>query len=246
MILAVVMMALFARTVEVKAEVNLQWRMKPTKLFVGDIVEVGLYAVSDSELDQSLAGIDVILSWDPNVLELTGLNNNGPYIWFASMFLDDSKLAGLNDTWADGDALYSALPHAFPSPPAIATPGGLLVTTFVFQAVSTSLSSELSILPEFTGSQATTFTRVVTDDPVGDIITGTLGSILIEVLPCGFSGDIDFDCGIDLDDYRQLFPCFTGPDQTVQIIPCFSSDFNGDQHIDLRDFQIFQQLYNGN
>ena len=59
------------------AEVNLEWQLDTSaKWFVGDTIEIGLYAVSSSSADQTVAGIDVILIWDPDVLELTGLNNN--------------------------------------------------------------------------------------------------------------------------------------------------------------------------
>lgn len=249
-----IIFALAMHGIHAEAAVNLQWRISPTKLFVGDTVEVGLYAVSDDGVDQTVAGIDAIVSWDPTVLELTGLINNGPHDWLASWFPDDSKLDGLNAPFNDGDptpgndgdALYQAVLRAAPEPPAIATLEGLLVTTFVFTAINDSFSTELTFLPQPAGENTTTVTRVLTNDPVGMDITGTLGFILIEILPCGFFGDIDFDCGIDLDDYRQFFPCMTGPDRIVQIVPCLSSDLDGDQHVDLKDYQIFQLLFNGN
>lgn len=237
------------------AEVNLELRVNTSaKWFVGDTIEVGLYAISSSETEQTVAGIDVILSWESAVLELTGLINNGPYRWLASWFPDDSKLGGLNAPFNDldpipgndGDALYQAVMQS--NSPATVTTEGLLVTTLVFTAIGASDSSLLIILPQIVTKSWTTTSRVLTDNPPAGIITGTLGSVLLTVLPCGFSGDIDFDCDIDLFDFQQMFPCISGiagPNNAIIVPTCMKSDLDKDNDVDLQDFYLFQLFFSG-
>lgn len=233
------------------AEVNLELRVDTSaKWFVGDTIEVGLYAISSSEAEQTVAGIDVILSWEPAVLELTGLINNGPHAWLASWFPDDSKLGGLNAPFDqipgnDGDAFYQA--GMVSASPATVSPDGLLVTTIVFTAIGASESSSLIILPQLVTKNWTTTSRVISDNPPGTIITGTLGSVVLTVLPCGFTGDIDFDCDIDLIDFQQMFPCISisGPDNAIIVPTCLKSDLDKDNDVDLRDFYLFQLFFSG-
>ena len=89
---------------------------------------IDLVASSDSGESQSISAMDVILSWDAAVLQLIGLDPNGsyPYPWLFSGFTNDHGLDGLNDTWADGNALYTAMAQL--GTPAWAPPEGLLVT----------------------------------------------------------------------------------------------------------------------
>ena len=161
--------------------VNLEFRPGSQTVSVGNIFSVGLYAVSNS--NQSVGSIDAILVWDASLIKLTGHTDNGPYPWLSSSFPNDCGLDGLNAPCSglpanDGDALYRAFRNF--STPALATPAGLLVTSFQFQALAPTPSTTLSIPPmrgQFTRSY------VVDGDVAGLEITGTLGSATITIVP---------------------------------------------------------------
>ncbi len=84
-----------------RADVNLEWRPLAEVVDVEDTVDIGLFAVSDDETDQLMAGIDVIVTWDATRLELLGHEDNGPYDWLLSFFADDRFLDRLNEDCAD-------------------------------------------------------------------------------------------------------------------------------------------------
>jgi hypothetical protein len=166
-------------TLPVLAQIDLELRPVPPGSYrVGDLVEVGLYAVSsDPKNTMPTSGMQVIFQWDPGVLELVGADNNGPVAWLLSDFFDDSALDGLNNSFADGDAYYQAASSILG--PADVTPEGLLVTTLQFNAVGAANDSVVEILPA-AGTQ--TETDVFGAAP-GEIVTGSLGSALVTVVP---------------------------------------------------------------
>ncbi len=84
------------------AEVDLLWDPPEQRVPAGSSVEIGLIARSNTGADQTVAAMDVVLTWDPAVLEIVGVNNNGDYYWFSSGFSKDSALDGLNDDCGDG------------------------------------------------------------------------------------------------------------------------------------------------
>lgn len=160
------------------AAINLEWRPAEQVVIVGETVNIGLYAVSDDESDQSISAMDVLLAWDPEPLGLLGNEDNGPYEWLFSGFPDDSGLDGLNDTWLDGDAFYSALAQF--EEPAFATPEGLLVTTIQFEALIKTSGTELTI-PEHLGEFS--YTRIYDGEIPGKDVHGELGSAMIVIVP---------------------------------------------------------------
>jgi hypothetical protein len=126
------------------AGVNLEWR--PVGGFcVGVTTLVDLYAVSsDGETNEDMSAMDVIVSWDPAVLQLLGVDNTGnPYTWLFSGFSNDSGLDGLNNTFNDGNALYTAFAQL--GNPAFATPAGLRVTRFRFRGLIAAASSTIDM-----------------------------------------------------------------------------------------------------
>jgi hypothetical protein len=221
------------------AEIDLEWRPSEPTVIVGDIVRLGLYAVSDDETDQSIAAMDVLLAWEPEFLELLGKEDNGPYEWLFSGFPDDSGLDGLNDTWLDGDAFYSALARF--GAPAFATPEGLLVTTMQFQALAETPGTELTI-PEHLGEFS--YTRVYDGEIPGKDVHGELGSATIIILS-EVPGDCDADGDVDLDDLSTYFDCVTGPDGGPLDPECECADFDGDDDVDFADFAAFQLAFTG-
>lgn len=138
-------LAVTAATAPVRANVDIESRPAAQTVCLDETVHIALYMISDSDIDQSIGALEVILLWDPTRLELLGKEDNGPYTWLASNFPDDSALDGLNVPFEgpppfvpdnDGDAYYVAWAQFAPAPPAYATPEGLLVTTFLFRALT--------------------------------------------------------------------------------------------------------------
>jgi hypothetical protein len=161
-----------------RAKINLEWRPAAQVVNLNDTVNIGLYAVSDNSGDQSMSAMDVILDWDTTYLDLTGVVNNGPYTWMFSGFPDDSGLDGLNNSWADGDALYEAL--SVLGSPASATPMGLLVATLQFEALALTPGTMLDIVPSrgsFTNS------RVYDGTVPGLAVQGSMGSAQVTIVP---------------------------------------------------------------
>jgi hypothetical protein len=171
---------------QAQANVNLELRPVSPAYRVNETVEVGLYAVSDDETDQTVRGIQVILAWDPLYFELLGVNNNGPYGWLMSDFYDDSALDGLNNALDDGDAYYQAVGNF--DDVALATPAGLLVTTLQFRALLETPATQINIVPDLGGQTNT----AVLGDP-GEDLTGTLGSAVVIIDPAVDWGDLALD-----------------------------------------------------
>ncbi len=168
-----------ALTATARAAVDLEWRPAKQAALVGDVVDIGLYAVSDNQSDQTVGAVGVILSWDSAALELLGKTDDGTFAWESSQFPDDSGLDGLNAPFTgsdpfvptnDGDALYRAL-APIATPPAIATPDGFLVATLHFRALAGG-TAQLAMLSSF---GAETHTKVSHGLFPGVDVTGALG-----------------------------------------------------------------------
>lgn len=169
-----------------KAAVNLEWRTTPQVVSVGNTVSIGLYAVSDAPT-QTVSVVDAILNWDPVYLDLISITNNSPYTWNSSGLPDDCGLDALNadpvcplfgTVTNDGNAFYSA--RGALGNPAVATSAGLLVATFNFSALAATPSTLINI-PAMTGLFSESV--VVSGELAGDIITGSLGTAQITIIP---------------------------------------------------------------
>lgn len=165
------------------AAVSLDWTPNSSVTSVGNVISVSLYAISDGNPtpNQSISSIDMILNWDPSVLQLTGVTNNGTYAWGSSMFPADGGLDGLNTTWSDGNAFYRALGQL--GSPATATPTpGLKVTTFNFIALAQTPSTLITI-PANAGNF--THTRIQDGATAGLFVQTPppWGSVKIQIIP---------------------------------------------------------------
>jgi hypothetical protein len=215
-------------------DVNLEWRSQPLAFCTDQILEVGLYAVSDNAGTQSMASIDVIVQWNPARMQLMGLTDNGPYDWLYSGFPNDAGLDGLNTTFSDGDALYEALARLGNG--AHATPAGLLVTTLHFRVLTGGGVTKLEMIP-----MRGLFTRTVVygGGVPGQDITGTLDSEFITAVSRGDAncdGLVDF---FDIDPF--LMSLFDTP--TYQATFCGGSlcavDTNCDAILNFFDIDPF-------
>ena len=237
--LAALIGGMLAFSTHVSANVNLELRPAIQEVLVGQTVHIRLYAVADGETDLSIGSVNTILSWNPDYLSLTPEEeneDNGPYTWLFSGF---SSASDLNDTYEDGDAYYTAWMQL--GIPATATPDGLLVTTLIFTALAETPPTDLVIIPQLGNLHS----RVTDGDTAGVDVTGTLGSASVTILPCGFLGDLDSDCDVDLLDYADFAFCLNGPDGGLVDPRCESADLDGDGDVDLNDVGIFQAASTG-
>jgi hypothetical protein len=177
--------------------VNLVWSPPQQIVILDATVDIELYAVSGIGVDMPFAAVGVILSWDPSHLELLGHFDDGPYLWTSSSFPADCGLDALNAPCKksqlpqnDGNAYYEAIGDFGPTPPAVATPSGIKITTFRFRALSTGITP-LNFVSEF--GQFTT-TRVLDADVPALNILGTLGDAAnADVLQCTIDAHCDDD-----------------------------------------------------
>lgn len=213
-------------------EINLELRAAPEPC-LGRELRIELYAVSDSGEDQSIAAMDVILAWDPAVLRLLGVDTTGPYpyAWLFSGFSNDGGLDGLNNTWEDGNAKYTALAQ-LGGAPAYATPEGLLVTALRFRKLRVGSPTAVT-MPETFGQ----YTRTVVYDGFvpGLDVTGTLTGAT--VLPSA-RGDVNCDGVVDFGDIDPLVVALLGQAVFEQAYPgCnwYNADCNCDGTVDFYD-----------
>lgn len=221
---------------------------------VGDTIDVELYAVSSDGTDQSLFSVEVVFTWDPDVLVFVNKIDNPP--WAISSFFDDRSLARLNadcgpDLFCDpfrffpvndGDAFFIVSTIA---ELVIATGEGLLVATFQFMPVAVTAGTVLRIIegacsvpPDRCSS-----TRVLPFNG-GEVLTGRLGSLALIVAACGSKGDFNNDCLVESRDFEEFERCLAGPGESPGL-GCEASDFDGDGDTDLRDAAGLQRWVTG-
>lgn len=244
-----------------RANIDLVFSPGATTVNVNDIIEVELYAVSDSDVGQRFSFVDALIAWDETRLQLLG--HDPAFCFNATFFLcgflpdpDDLNDGGgsPNLPFNDGDALYTALSNADPNlRPTAPPPPGLLVTTFLFRAIAPASDTVLFLQPQLDGGFART--RVY---EVGNVdVTGDISGGVIHVKICsvgGPDGDNDgvgddcdvcpgFNDGIDSDEDGlpdACDPCPLLPDTGV-----LEGDVNDDGEIDLGDMSLFVDVLLG-
>lgn len=127
------------------AAINLEWRPASQTAGVGASVGLGLYAVSDSPQDQSFSSVQVIVDWDPTYLKLTGNSTVGALGFLGSSFLPGDSF-GINEATppADGDGMWFGLAPF--GQQLSATPQGSLLTTIMFQVLSETSGTWVTML----------------------------------------------------------------------------------------------------
>ncbi len=211
--LAVLVAALTILTPSVaSAEVDLEWRPGNAATYVGDSVGLGLFAVSDSAELQSSSGLQIVFAWDAAHLRLVGLDPTGGVDLSMSGF-PSSGDCDLNeaDPPADGDGFYRAgvLGEPIPVPPE-----GVLLTTFVFEALAPSddpvTVSILRIMPN-----GTCRTMVVDGVVPGLEVTGELGTALLAI-GCRYDEDCNDGLACTVDSCRnETGSCIHQPDDAL-------------------------------
>ena len=250
---AVLLGALSALPATTHANINLELRTLSSTAGVGDTIEVGLYAVSDDNTNQAFIGLQVIIGWDANALMLTSVLENG-FDWLG-FSLDDCGVDQLSNEICppldgcissggvpcnDGDILLNAFNFAVD---ALATPEGVLVATYVFQATCPGSSARVWVIP-VGGPRSETF--VLVNDPAIPLVTGTLGELILSIVSCGTCGDFNGNCRVELfPDHFDFVGCMNGPDGAPLPPVCNPADFNGDGVADMLDAAAFQREFTG-
>lgn len=163
------------------AAINLELRPQDPLATVGQVVHIGVYAVSDSAAAQTLAAAEIIVSWDPLALQMLSANQSGAVPLLTSGFLAEPY--NLNASLSDGDGMWIGLAPL--GAPVIATPAGSLLTTLRFAALAATPSTFIQ-MPAQAGSpvgSTIVFDGSVPNLPVTGTLTGTQVSIVIPVPP---------------------------------------------------------------
>ena len=220
------------------ASANIELQLVPDPECAGRTLSVSLYAISDDpNASQSLAAMDVILTWDPQVLTLIGVDTQAtyPYAWLVSGFEDDHGLDGLNNTFADGNALYTALAQL--GIPAYALPGdGLLVTSFLFRKLQFGQSTSVTMPPSYgLYSHTVVYSGVIP----GEAVTGTL--VNATFVPSA-RGDTNCDGLINFADINPFVQALSDPAAWQAAhpgCPFSNNDLNCDGFVNFADINPF-------
>lgn len=216
--------------------INLEWRPTPQTVFVGDPVNIGLYAVVD-EGQQSLRGIDMVFTWDPTYLGLLGLDQAGAVDLQSSEFPSNDPY-NLNEVVPpqDGDGYYRAWANLGES--VEVTPEGVLLTTFQFEALA--VTPETLVVIEASGGDPFVLeTKVIGGSQPGMIVTGTLGDATVTTFCMSCVGDVDNDGDIDLSDLAELLAHYG---TTSGATPA-DGDVDCDGDVDLSDLAALLAVY---
>jgi hypothetical protein len=207
------------------ADVNLAFNAEDPVVSVGDTVAIELYASSDSAANQPFSAIDLVFAWEPIHLQFLGIDDTGGAP-LAGSFLPFPDVSGLNesDPPQDGDGFYIA--WAPLGSPIDAPPDGVLITTFVFQAIAAVDATAIVIL-EQGGNEIIVETRVFGAEP-GEIVTGDLiGTAITVESTCPEDCAQPPDGVVDVTDLLTLLSAWGEDDPFC--------DFNGDDVVDVAD-----------
>jgi len=161
--------------------INLQFRAGAPSYNIGDMVSVGLYAVGDTASPaQTLSAAEVVFTWQPAYMQLTGLDGTGGAPLLLSTF-PVSGSGGLNEAAlpADGDGYYRSF--GMLGSPITATTSGTLITTFQFQALAATPGTPVDILMSG-GSPARS--TIVFDGTIPNFnVLGTIEGAPVRIVP---------------------------------------------------------------
>ena len=211
------------------ANIDLELRPLSQTVSIGDTVNVGLYAVSDDDTDQLLQAVQVIISWDPNFLQLLGNDDTGAVPLLSSGFPANDPF-NVNEVVPpqDGDGMYVAF-APFGNPTA-ATPQGIRLTTFQFLALADTPQTLVDILASGGNPEGGTIVfdgTVPNLDVTGDISAIALVTITQSSCPAACVWDVDFSGDVRVPDLIKLLGCW-GPLTGDPVCVCLDIDTSGD------------------
>jgi hypothetical protein len=157
--------------------INLEWRPASQTVYVGDAVDVGLYAVVDQNT-QLFRALDMVFTWEAEYLGFLGLEDTGE-LWSSGFPTNGDHGLNESDPPQDGDGYYRAF-AAIGAPIEITT-DGFLLTTFQFTALAPTPDTLVDILPS--GGTPPPLETIVWGGPGANTdVTGRLGDAWVEVL----------------------------------------------------------------
>jgi hypothetical protein len=157
--------------------INLEWRPASQTVYVGDSVDIGLYAVVDHDT-QLFRALDMVFTWEPEYLGFLGLQDTGE-LWSSGFPTSGDHGLNESDPPQDGDGYYRAFTHA--GDPIEITTAGYLLTTFQFTALAATPETLLDIPPSG-GTPPPLETTVWGGPGANTDVTGTLGDAWVETL----------------------------------------------------------------
>lgn len=219
---------ILATTTPALANVNVEFRTVEGSVAVGGVANVAVYLVSDSASDQLVASAEIVFTWEPQYLQLLGVDNTGgPQLMGFPPFPDFLPL-NESDPPQDGDGMYIAL--AFGGLPVAAAPEGTLLTTFQFNALAETSGTLVNVVASISDPAGTT---VIWDGTIPNFpVTGTLTGDLVVVGDPGENGtcpsDLDGDGEVGITDFLTILAVWG----TVGT----SADIDGDGVVGIGDF----------
>lgn len=206
------------------ADVDLEFRVATPVVNVGDSFDVQLFAVSDDDSTQLFSATEVIFTWDPADLLLVSTTSDGaiPGVLNSLPAVGDY---GLNEAFppADGDGLLLFLGQL--GAPSMATPEGVLLHTFTFNALAPTTATTIGI-PAVGGNGGQTI--VVSGKVPGLVITGMLRGVDVELAGAGCFGDLDGDEMVGFSDLLSLLGSYG-------VCPGCPADLDGDGEVAFDD-----------
>ena len=217
--------------------VNLDLRQTDDLQDPNNVFAARLYATSDPN-DVLIRNMDVILTWDPAVLGLIGKDDTGGPGWNPGSGFEGFQ--PLNDTFDDGNAIYSA--YAPIGTDIFATPPGLLVTTFRFDILGDCSYTPLAIVASLDSSETGVWGLIPGENIIGE---------LDELRPdwMGPTGDVNCDGSTNALDIDAFVMAMAYPaDYATNYPGCDieEADCNCDGTINGLDIDPFVMLLNGN
>ncbi len=201
------------------AAITLELRPSSQTVTAGTAASVGLYVVSDLVGGEPVGKINAIIQFDPNRMTLLGHDLTGAPAWGAAEFPSASSL---NPDWTNGTALFSATSGILPFPCGtleVATPAGLLVTTFLFD-IGPVIGSATVLLPATLSGETTEVYDALTILTCGGLpYPITLGpTVILNVVTCG--GAVDCNDGTACTDDLCTAGVCSNPDNYDPVTLC--------------------------
>ena len=230
---------MLSATPVVRADIDLELRARPPVVYVGEVVEIDLIAISDSGVAQTFAAVDALLDWnagelglDPNVVNPGANPPSDPYgpLWCFSGFPPNAPF-GQYSGWG-------ALGAPLPADPA---PDGTLLTTIRFTALSAATASTIDLI-NVDADPADGTTAVWSSTVPGVTVTGTTSGVTIEIRGAAeCPGDINGDGVVNLEDLQLLLAAYGA--STGEANWNAAADIVEDGTINLQDLQALLAEY---
>jgi len=218
---------LLAATTPTLANVDVEFRAVEGTVAVGETANLGLYLVSDDQTDQLVSAAQIVFTWEPQYLQLLGLDYTGAVPLMGSSF---PSFKPLNEVVPpqDGNGVYIAL--AMLGNPIVATPDGALLVTFQFEALQETSGTLVDIVASIDGYPEMTY---VYDGTIPNYpVTGSLTGDMIVVGEGGAEtcrSDIDGDGEVGVADFLDILAAWGAAGSSA-------ADIDGDGLVGVGDF----------